>query len=75
MLKNPNRHRIMNETNIKTIILLVLFVVLIVPISWCVNLYKLTQCDFKASWKGEAIHAVGLVIPPAAIITAWLDYK
>ena len=42
--------------------------------AWCVNLYKLTQCDFAPSWKGEIIHAIGL-IPPASIVTVWFSDK
>jgi len=41
---------------------------------WIGNLYKLTQCDFAPSWKGEIIHAVGL-IPPAAVVTVWFSDK
>lgn len=65
----------MKNKNITTIVLLFLVSGLIVPISWCVNLYKLTQCDFQKPWKGEIIHTIGVVIPPASIITVWLNYK
>lgn len=45
---------------------------------WCYigNIVKLAQCDWKAegSWKGEIIHAVGL-LPPAAYVTYWFDDK
>lgn len=30
-------------------------------VSWIVNLYKLTQCDFIGPWKEELIHIIGLV--------------
>lgn len=46
----------------------------VIATSWCVNLYKLTQCDFQAPWKGEIIHAVGL-IPIAAPVTVWNNGK
>ena len=39
--------------------------------SWVTNLFKLTDCDFVAPYKCEAIHAAGL-IPPVALVTAWI---
>ena len=40
--------------------------------SYLVNIYYLTKCDFdpKGSWRGEVIHALGVVLPPAAMVTA-----
>lgn len=40
-------------------------------ITWLVNLYKLTQCDFASPWKEEIIHIVGLV-PTFSWVTCWL---
>lgn len=51
-----------------------LVIVLTLGTAWCVNLYKLTQCDFASPYKGEVIHAVGL-FPPAAIVTVWFSDK
>jgi hypothetical protein len=41
---------------------------------WIANFVKLTQCDFEAPYKGEAIHAIGL-IPVASTLTVWNDDK
>lgn len=38
--------------------------------SWLGNTYQLTQCDFKAPFNCEAVHAVGL-IPLASLVTVW----
>jgi hypothetical protein len=38
---------------------------------WPYNLYRLSQCDFDAPYKCEVIHAIGVVVPPAAIVTMW----
>ena len=56
----------------KTIILIQLVIVLVVGVGWVKNLIKLADCDFKAPYKAEVIHAVG-VIPPVGMITGWLD--
>ena len=45
-----------------------------IAVSWVVNIYKLTQCDFASPYKGEIIHAVGLV-PICAPFTVWCDDK
>jgi len=41
---------------------------------WIGNVVKLTRCDFEAPYKGEIIHAVGL-IPHLSIITVWNNNK
>jgi hypothetical protein len=58
----------------KYLIIAQLAIVGVIGTAWCVNLYKLTQCDFAPSWKGEILHAVGL-IPPAALVTVWFSDK
>ena len=55
--------------------LLVVFQIILaltIGTAWCVNLYKLINCDFEAPYKGEIVHAIGL-IPPAALVTVWFD--
>jgi len=59
---------------IKSLLALQISIVLFVAGAWIVNLYKLTQCDFAPSWKGEIIHAIGL-LPPAAVVTVWFNDK
>ena len=39
---------------------------------WIANVVKFLDCDFKADYTCEAIHAIGL-IPPASIVTVWFD--
>ncbi len=36
-----------------------------------INAYKLVDCDFASPYKCEAIHGIGVVIPPAAFVTVW----
>jgi prepilin-type N-terminal cleavage/methylation domain-containing protein len=69
-MKNNNK----GFTLIEILLCLQIVVILVFVTAWCVNLYKLTQCDFEPSYKGEVIHAVGL-IGPAAIVTVWFDHK
>lgn len=38
--------------------------------SYIVNVMKLADCDFKAPYTCEVVHAVG-IFPPAAVITVW----
>lgn len=41
---------------------------------WVGNIVKLAKCDWsvQGTWKGEIIHAIGL-IGPAAVVTFWFD--
>ena len=43
---------------------------------WAANAVKLASCDFdeNGSWRGEIIHAIG-IIPPAALVTVWFNDK
>ena len=43
-----------------------------VGISWLVNLFKLTECDFNAPYRCETVHGIG-IFPPAALVTVWLE--
>jgi hypothetical protein len=42
-------------------------------VSWFVNIYNLTQCDYEAPYKCEAMGVVG-VIPLASPFIAWQDW-
>ena len=44
--------------------------------TWIVNAYKLVNCDWKegGSWKGEIIHAIGIV-PGVSVFTAFNNDK
>lgn len=41
-------------------------------ISWVVNGYKFTQCDFEAPYKAEIIYGLG-VATPLCLVTAWVN--
>ena len=52
----------------------ILAIQLALILSWGVNLYKLTQCNFEPSYKAEVIRAIG-VFTPISIVTAWMDIE
>ena len=47
-----------------------ILILLVLVISWGVNLNKLTKCDFESPFKCEVIHAIGIV-PVASVVTVW----
>lgn len=49
-----------------------LFIVVIMGTGWVKNLIKLTECDFKAPYKAEVLHTVGL-FPPIGAVMGWID--
>lgn len=49
--------------------LFVLSLVLVGP--WIFNVVRLANCDFKEDFTCEAIHTIGLIIPPASYVTVW----
>lgn len=40
-------------------------------IAWLANLIQLIGCDWASPYKEEVIHAIGLFIFPASMITCW----
>ena len=55
----------------KTIVLFgVLLVLLWIP-TYVWNIVKLCNQDFEAAYKNEVVHAIGVGLPPASVITVW----
>ena len=48
-----------------------IFVIMLV--AYVTNFVKFTNCDFESSYKCEAIHGIGVFVPPSAIVTVWFD--
>ena len=40
---------------------------------YIINAYKLSNCDFEADYKCEALHTIGVLVPPSAFVTVWFD--
>jgi hypothetical protein len=55
----------------KTVVPFILVVLLITP--WVWNAFKFSNCDFESNYRCEAIHGIGVFVPPAAYITVWFD--
>jgi len=51
---------------------ILLIVGLLCLTGWVKNIVKLAHCDFKAPYKAEVVHAVG-ILPPFGVITGWLN--
>jgi hypothetical protein len=49
---------------------IVLWIVL--GVGWVMNIVKFVKCDFKAPYKAEIVHGVGL-IPVVGAVTGWID--
>ena len=58
-----------------TLSVLILGFVVFMAGSWFINIYKLTQCDFQSPYKGEILHAVGIIVAPVSVITVWNTEK
>jgi hypothetical protein len=46
-------------------------VVLFLIVAWFVNVSQLLGCDFKAPYKCEVIHTIGVFVPPAQAVTVF----
>ena len=56
----------------RTILIIQVVFLLVMGTGWVKNVVKLSECDFKAPYKAEVIHAVG-IIPPIGMVTGWLN--
>lgn len=52
------------------VVMIPVFLGIIGLLAFVLNIVKLTDCDFAAPYRCEAIHGIGL-LPPAAIVTVW----
>ena len=55
----------------------VLGIILIVVIlgGWPQAVYKLCTSDFEAPYKREAVYAIGVFVPPTALVIGWLNIE
>jgi len=56
----------------KTLLFIQLVVVILIGSGWIMNLKKLSDCDFKAPYKAEVIHTIG-IIPVVGAVTGWMN--
>lgn len=56
-----------------TTVIVLLAVIMATCLPYAVNAYKLYKCDFGPDYKCEAIHAIGVAIPPASLVTVWIS--
>ena len=57
----------------KTSDFITLIIIVGLFIGWCMNIYKLTQCDFQPSYKAEAIRSIGIFIAPVGGVVGYMD--
>lgn len=50
-------------------VIVMVLLVAIVPFGW--NAVKFASCDFRSDYKCEVIHGIGVIMPPASIVTVW----
>jgi len=61
----------MKQTGFNIVELMTIIFVIFFFISWPVNLWKFTRCDFESPFKCEIFHALGL-IPVLSPFTVWI---
>lgn len=50
-------------------------IVIIGAVGWIANIYKLTKCDFKESYKSEILRGVGILVFPVGALFGYLKLK
>lgn len=65
----------MRNDNSVVFVLMVFAFVITMAIGWCANLYKATQCDFKAPYKAEVFRVGGVFVPPIGGVMGYLDIE
>lgn len=52
---------------------IVVLLCLLTIIGWFLNIIRLFGCDFASPYRCEVIHGIGLIAPPAASVTGWME--
>jgi hypothetical protein len=64
-----------NQRDGTTPLILIIFVIFVLGgIGWIKNIIHLTNCDFEAPYKAEAIYSVGL-IPVLGAVIGWINIE
>ena len=71
MEHSPSHDGFHLENDMKIFLIIALVIAVCTPYIW--NGYKFVSCDFEAGYKCEALHGIGVIIPPAAFVTVWFD--
>lgn len=64
----------MKDFDIMTSIIAIIIVV-VMFFGYCINIYKVFQCDFEAPYKAEVIRISGIVVPVIGAIGGYVDIK
>jgi len=51
----------------------VVIITLLLSVGWVMNIVSLANCDFKAPYKAEVVHVIGVVLPLVGGIVGWMD--
>lgn len=73
-VKFKNKNSVTVFAAIATIIVILSFVALLIT-GYCLNIIKLTKCDFEPSYKAEVLRTVGIFLPPVGVIEGYLTIK
>lgn len=58
----------------KSFIIVIQFMIVFgIIFAWPINIYRLSNCDFKSDYKCEVTHTIGVVVAPASLVTVWFD--
>ena len=39
------------------------------------NIYKFATQDFESPYKSEAIHGIGILVPPMGVVVGFMDFE
>lgn len=65
----------MNNKGSTLLEFIIVLVYLIGVIGWGLNIYKLTQCDFKPSYKAEVIRGIAIFVAPVGAVVGYIDIE
>jgi len=52
-------------------IIFYMLLLLLLAASWFINGMRFMDCNFEPNYRCEAIHGIGIIMPPASYITVW----
>lgn len=62
------------KTNKQALLLVVVIfsVFSVMSVTWLLNLYQLSRCDFESPYDCEILHGIPVVLPPISVVSVFI---
>jgi hypothetical protein len=55
-------------------LIIICAILTLIPIGWCMNIYKFANADFEAPYKAEIVRGISIFIAPVGGVMGYIDF-